>query len=75
MRYVSLAIFSAALWLVGIVGDSYSVQPDRMTFVERLQARGKCRRIRAVNNEVRIVFQNQEDAALFAEDLQNFINE
>lgn len=76
IRFVSLVFFGFALWLVGIVDtDAQVPHVGRTGFAERIQARGKCRRIKIINNEVRISFLNQEDAEIFAEDLKNFINE
>lgn len=75
IRFLSLVVFGVALWLVGIVDTDAQVPHVGGRIAERIQARGKCRRIKIINNEVRISFLNQEDAEIFAEDLRNFINE
>lgn len=58
-------LFACFLWLIGIV--EYDIE-------DRIQARGKCRKILVENNTVRIEFSSDEDAEIFANDLEEFIN-
>jgi len=43
--------------------------------IHDIRARGKCRTLLVENNSVRIVFMNNEDAKLFANDIVTLINE
>ena len=43
--------------------------------LERIQARGRCRRILVKNNEVVVRFSSREDAELFARDLFEFLKD
>lgn len=43
--------------------------------LERIQARGRCRRIFVQKNEVIVRFTCQEDAHLFARDLKDFLKD
>lgn len=43
--------------------------------IERIRARGKCREIRVRKCEVVVKFMSPEDAALFARDLEGFLED
>lgn len=63
---MSAFFFNVFLWIMGIVGEE---RPE-----ERILARGKCREVIAQKNEVKIKFTCEEDAQLFASDLQEFLS-
>ena len=62
-------LFVVLCWVMGIVGTTDDNQ------AERIRARAKCREIRVKRHEVVVKFTCEEDAKLFAEDLQNFVRE
>lgn len=67
---MSAFFFSIMLWLMGILGNHHD---DGV--LSNVRARGKCRRIVAENNVVKVYFLNSEDAKIFAKDLKIVIEE
>lgn len=65
---MSAFFFGVMLWLMGILGNNDDV-------LSNVRARGKCRRIVAENNVVKVYFLDSEDAQIFAKDLKIAINE
>jgi hypothetical protein len=61
--------FNCLLWLMGM-----TILDDDAKLEEDIQARGKCRQVMADNTIVKIQFMNEEDAKLFAKDLQEYLN-
>jgi hypothetical protein len=45
------------------------------SLLERIRARGRCRRVLVQNHEVIVRFTCQEDADLFARDLKSFLGD
>lgn len=63
-------LFVFLCWVVGIVGSGHDEG-----FADRIRARAKCRDIRVRKTEVVVKFTCEEDAKLFAEDLENLTRE
>lgn len=67
---MSAFFFSIMLWLMGVIGNHHD---DGV--LGNIRARGKCRRIVAENNVVKVYFLSSEDAKIFAKDLEIVIEE
>jgi hypothetical protein len=60
-------ILLCLMWIMGMWGDD--------DVVDRIRARARCRQIRVQRSEVVVKFTSEEDARLFAEDLESFVSD